>query len=544
MRFIVAIAACAVSLFSYGQSLREANKLFFKYEYGRSTEMFEELAKEAPLPLEEYKRLGYGYYITGDFKKCLPISDSLLNEKKIEPFFYYMNGEANFGLGNYEKAKASYLKYQSLDNEYNVKNKIASCDLIKSEAPANYVKNELMDGNNSKANMTGERYLSGIISFSEVGQDSTGTFVAESDINDAELVLARPFVQTREKPQIISLDENFRDAAVTSFALNENTSEVWVTISRPLSTEPIDMVPHVYKGKFDSSTLSISELTPWMYSGYEDTTACAHAALNSDGNQLIFSKIGPKTRGADLYVSRLEGQTWTNPTPLAQFNTEGDEMYPLFLGDSLFSFSSDGHPGFGGLDIFKANISESGFGKPQHLLAPVNGPSDEFNFQYFADSLAVYTSNRAGGKGDDDMYFIQYYIKREPVVAEIPDSSEFYAFVNSFEAPIFYFDFDKYNLNDSLDEKLPKLIEFLENNQESRILIEGHTDKRGSKKYNLKLSKRRAEALKKELVKRGINADQIDVSGIGYSKPINDCGWCSEKMHAQNRYARINLIAR
>ncbi len=544
MKTTLLTIACCISLASWGQSIREANKLFFKYEYERSTEMFAEIAREMPLPLEEYKRLGYGYYITGDFKNCLPISDSLLKTTKVEPFFYFMNGEANFGVGNYDKARASYLKYQSLDNEYDVKHKIASCDLVTSEIPADIVRNRLLEGNNAKANITGEKYLDqGVIEFSEVGQDSTGSFVTASKINDAELVLARPFVRINNEPTIITLDEEFRDAAITSFTLNETTSEVWVTVARPLSREPIDMVPHLYKGIFDQSTLSIRELQPWKYSGYEDTTSCAHGALNSEGNQLIFSKVGPKTNGADLYMSQLNGGTWTKPTPLSKFNTDADEMYPIFLDDSLFSFSSDGLPGFGGLDIYKSKITADGFGEIEHVLSPVNGPRDEFNFQYYSDSTARYTSNRKGGAGDDDMYFIEYVIEREVIEVEKPDSSEFFAFVNSFEAPIFYFEFDKYNLNDSLD-KLPQLITFLNNNKQSRIVIEGHTDKRGSKKYNLKLSEKRAMALKEALVKKGIAADQIDTVGIGYSQPLNDCGWCSEKMHAQNRYARIKLIAK
>ena len=544
MKALILLVSICLSGGLWSQSLREANRLFNKYEYARAAAMYEVLAKTEYLPLAEYKNLAYSYYVTGSDEKCLPISDSILNTPDVEPFFHYLNGEVNFGVGNFDKAKASYEKYQKLDNEYFVVNKIKSCDLAKNDTPTPHIENKLGLGNNSKANMTGENYLDyGSIEFIEVGQDSSGAFVESTEIDDAELVLARPFVRMKgEGRKIISLGEEFRDAAISSFTLNEETSEVWVTVSRPLSMEQIDKVPHLYYGKFNDETLSIEELVKWKYSGYEDSSACAHASLNKSGNQIVFSKSGESTNGADLYISSLSNGEWSTPSPLTEMNSREDEMYPLFIGDSLFSFSSNGHPGFGGLDIYTTSVNDQSFGEMKHMSAPVNGSMDDFNFVYNSDSSARYTSNRFGGLGDDDIYNITYIIEREePVV--IPDSTDFYAFVNSFTAPIFYFEFDKYNLSDSVN-KLSQLISFLAANSESSILIEGHTDRRGTKDYNKKLSKQRAESLKEALVKKGIKADQIETTGLGSTDPLNKCGWCSVKMHAENRYARIKLRAK
>ena len=191
-----------------------------------------------------------------------------------------------------------------------------------------------------------------------------------------------------------------------------------------------------------------------------------------------------------------------------------------------------------------SRIESDTFGMITHVQSPVNGLRDDFNFIYNSDSTARYTSNRQGGPGDDDIYFIEYVVDRpEIVVIEKPDSSDFFAYVNSFDPPIFYFEFDKYNLEDSPD-KIKKLVSFLAQYPNSKIILEGHTDRRGDAAYNQILSEQRAEALKKALIKKTINTDQISIVGKGNSEPLVDCSICTEAMHAKNRYALIKLIAK
>lgn len=544
MKIITILFAIFLSGGLLSQSLRQANNLFDKYEYALACTMFSEISETKSLSFEDYKRMAYSYYTIGDYKNCLPISDSILTFNNIEPFFVYMNAEVNFGEGNYETAKAMYIEYSVLDDEYEVTNKIKSCETIGNEPISDHIQNRLLIGNHSKANITGEEYLDGAIEFIEVGLDSSGNFVNRNNIDNAELLLARPFLRIgEEEPKLITIDTAFRDAAITSFTLNDITSEVWVTVTQPLAIEQLDQVAHLYRGQFDPSTLSIKGLALWTYSGYEDSSACAHATINASGNTLIFSKSNQKTNRADLYQSNLSEGEWSKPTEIINLNTAFEEMYPQFMGDSLLSFSSDGRPGFGGLDIFTCKVDNGSFGVVEHVPAPVNGYMDDFNFNYYSDSTARYTSNRPGGSGDDDMYFIEYVIERVeiPVIVK-PDSTDFFDFVNSFEPPIFFFEFDKYNLEDN-PEKIKQLISFLEKYPKSKIIIEGNTDRRGDKNYNLVLSNQRAQALKDELIKKTISADQISTIGKGNTEPLNNCTICTEAMHAENRYARIQLIA-
>ena len=136
-----------------------------------------------------------------------------------------------------------------------------------------------------------------------------------------------------------------------------------------------------------------------------------HPAVNNQGNILVFSKINSKN-GYDLYVSvRSENRdVWGAPVLLPNnVNTIGNEVFPTIGKDGFLYFSSDGRPGFGGLDIYKIKLDEAmnGSGTPQLLGYPVNSPADDFGFM--PDSTAVngfFTSDRLAD--NDNIYTFDY----------------------------------------------------------------------------------------------------------------------------------------
>jgi outer membrane protein OmpA-like peptidoglycan-associated protein len=87
-------------------------------------------------------------------------------------------------------------------------------------------------------------------------------------------------------------------------------------------------------------------------------------------------------------------------------NTPGDEMFPYVGADAKLYFASDGHPGLGKLDVFVATRS-GGVTKVENMGQPINSPSDDFGLMYINPTKGFLASNRAGGKGDDDIYFFQ-----------------------------------------------------------------------------------------------------------------------------------------
>ena len=102
---------------------------------------------------------------------------------------------------------------------------------------------------------------------------------------------------------------------------------------------------------------------------------------------------------------------------------------------------------------------------------------------------------------------------------------------------IIYFDFDKYNLTDVSSNSIKKFIEEYKNKIDT-FLVVGHTDTKGTKKYNLELSLKRAEAVKTILIRLGISSEKIKILGEGESKLLVQTK--DETKHPANRRAEIN----
>jgi len=139
-----------------------------------------------------------------------------------------------------------------------------------------------------------------------------------------------------------------------------------------------------------------------------------HASLSSDNKILYFASDMPGGKGGvDIWYCELgtDGKWGTPQNAGATINTPGDEMFPSVHENTLY-FSSTGHVGMGGLDIFKAEGTKSSFTAPINLGVPVNSPSDDFAFVVLEageeGSKGYLSSNRTGGAGSDDIYSFTY----------------------------------------------------------------------------------------------------------------------------------------
>ena len=138
-----------------------------------------------------------------------------------------------------------------------------------------------------------------------------------------------------------------------------------------------------------------------------DRYSVGHPALSADDKTLFFVSDMPGGYGqTDIYKSEWNGSAWGSPVNLGEsINTSGREMFTYFDKEGVLYFSSDGHPGNGGLDVFAAKPDQSGKYKVVNVVSPINSPYDDFSLVINNDSLIGYfTSNRSGGKGDDDIY--------------------------------------------------------------------------------------------------------------------------------------------
>ncbi|UAJ15147.1 OmpA family protein [Aquirufa lenticrescens] len=132
-------------------------------------------------------------------------------------------------------------------------------------------------------------------------------------------------------------------------------------------------------------------------------------AFSRDGKTLYFSsnRRGGKG-GLDLYRAPMDNSgRFGRPINLGStINTRGNEIFPYVSEDGKLYFSSDGHPSLGGLDLFVASRSGDEI-QIEHLGVPINSVGDDFGL-FLADSTQGYfSSNRVGGKGDDDIYYFE-----------------------------------------------------------------------------------------------------------------------------------------
>ncbi|MEI6020817.1 MAG: OmpA family protein [Bacteroidota bacterium] len=164
----------------------------------------------------------------------------------------------------------------------------------------------------------------------------------------------------------------------------------------------------IYLSKKQGSTWGPAEKLPFS----NDTVNFGHPCLSSDGKVLYFvSRMSGGFGGADIWSCSYDAKSnaWGQPHNLgSNVNTKGNEVYPGISDDGKkFYFSSDYHPGLGGLDIFVTELGSDGkFNKPiENMKYPINSGYDDFGIVYEGKrNRGFFTSNRENGKGDDDIY--------------------------------------------------------------------------------------------------------------------------------------------
>lgn len=147
----------------------------------------------------------------------------------------------------------------------------------------------------------------------------------------------------------------------------------------------------------------ITASKPFAYNEIGSSINAAHLAF--DGTALYFSSDRPGGYGGfDIYVSYLNDGVWSLPDNLgSQINSEGNEITPFLDGSTLY-FASDYHIGLGGFDIFKSAVENGVWSQPINMGLGINSPSDEYFPALNAQKEIYFTSNRLGGKGNNDIY--------------------------------------------------------------------------------------------------------------------------------------------
>lgn len=161
----------------------------------------------------------------------------------------------------------------------------------------------------------------------------------------------------------------------------------------------------IFESVYDEATGLFSEPKPVNLS-FEQKYDMEQPSVSVRGDKLWFaSRMDGGTGGSDLWYMRKDGEQWSEPTNAGgTINTEFDEMFPV-LRDSVLYFSSEGHTGYGRLDLFYSSSANGNWSKPANLKAPFNSSADDFFLTYSLDGKSGYfSSNRIGSTGSDDIY--------------------------------------------------------------------------------------------------------------------------------------------
>ncbi len=203
-----------------------------------------------------------------------------------------------------------------------------------------------------------------------------------------------------ERPQAVEGELNTEnDEGIVAFSPDGQT--MYLTVARRSETSPTSV--EIYTSKRSDASWS----APVKFEVIADTlSAMGHPSVSPDGRFLYFTSDMPGGYGGkDIWRINLNERQGSLENLGPQINTPGDEMFPYVRTDSLLYFSSDGHPGFGGLDLFRARLNSTGDRwSVDNMGIPMNSAGDDFGITFGEGESGFFSSNRGDGKGYDHIY--------------------------------------------------------------------------------------------------------------------------------------------
>ena len=207
-----------------------------------------------------------------------------------------------------------------------------------------------------------------------------------------------------EKPEPLEGEFNTDDDEGTT-SLTANGKTLYFTRCRSAQNAAIG-------GEIYTATRSGGQWTaPQKITLFKDSSiTIAHPAISPDGLTLYFVSDHPKGFGGkDIWKAEKTEEGWSNPENLGlEINSSANELFPYVKYDGTLYFASNGHGGFGGLDIFKAQKDSLGKWQIENMMMPINSNSDDFGITFDKNSEQGYfSSNRNQSKNYDRLYYFE-----------------------------------------------------------------------------------------------------------------------------------------
>jgi len=435
-------------------------------------------------------------------------------EKNAPVIAYFLLAKAYHVSNNFEKAIEAYGNYkrnldlfQFAEIEF-VNRQIKSCSLAVGmiDNPVDAGINpmfKLGDGNSSSRNP--------VVS----GDNSILIYAVNSAAGNSIVMLTK---RGRSWSDPISLDSEL-EGNFSPVSLSYDGTELYLVQQDYYES-------NIFVSYFRNSNWSRAEkLNSNINTRYYET----HASISADGKSLYFaSNRKGGWGGLDLYRSERDSTgKWLEAVNLGfNINTYYNEDTPFIcMNDSTLFYSSEGFVSMGGYDVVTSTVDEEGdWSIPLNVGYPISTSDDNLFYNpgwdgkdgfYSMQSDAndtiseIYTvSLEPGSEG----HGIAYGGQESERQGSLPD----YYYIQN----IILFDYAEYFLNDDALRELERLSFIMQKYSEIEIELTGHTDSKGSDKYNEELSANRAQSVSKYLTDKGISPIRITMKGIGETNPL------------------------
>lgn len=411
---LVPVLACisALSAQTPEENLRRADTQYNLYAYNTALNSYNEVLKSDPNNIYALGRKGDCYFQLNKPEEALPFYDKAVTLGRVDNEIVFRYAQALMQTGDYIGAKKWFNFYKDANPSVGI-HYAEMCDYAATasqKAGMYSAKNELM--NTTSADYSPVFYGNRVVYSSarrdiarktqkmETGAGTNELFITQKNPEDG--MLQRPgFLLTD-----IQKSANFNEGPVAFSATGNKVAfchNKYVDGTRQIAAKGIEM--SLYTADVDADGRWVN-VKAFPYNGTD--YAIGFPWMSDDGNTIYYASNMPGGMGGwDLYSSAYNASTgmWSTPRNLgATVNTPGDEISPFLEGNDLY-FSSDWHNGIGGLDVFRADLTNNYVTNVTNLGPGVNSSRDDYGFIYNARTATGYfTSNRPEGKGNEDIW--------------------------------------------------------------------------------------------------------------------------------------------
>ncbi|MDF1672516.1 MAG: OmpA family protein [Vicingaceae bacterium] len=401
--FLTIYVACIGVSFA---QLNKANKYFEQENYSDAIVYYQKVLKKNSDDKVANQNIAYAYRKLKDYQNAeIYFAKAIeLNPTESSNFLYY--GQTLKNNNKVNEAKTQFEKFvEKNPNSFIGKLMIQSCgDISEWESEEKEFEVEIVQNINSKnSDFCPLVYKNGLVFVSERGLD----LVNENNSSFSNKPYLSIFYAEESK--------EYEKAKRFSAQLNSSYHDGPISISgdkiyftrvnkKELGKSYVNRLK-IYSATLDGKKWK--DITPFEHNNNDYSVA--HPWISEDGSKLFFaSDMSGGLGGMDIYVCYKKGESWGKPQNLgAKVNTPENEVFPYYRKGLLY-FSSDGHSGYGGLDVFSTN-EEGNWQEIINLKSPLNSSKDDFGIFYKDDETGYFSSDREGGVGSDDIYSFKWH---------------------------------------------------------------------------------------------------------------------------------------